>query len=146
MEITESTAAPFAQQLADRYAAVWNEPDPERRRTEVARLWCPDAVHLLHPPQEVREPAAAIGFTDQALRAHGHAALEVRVARTYEHLVAPGTMLFRARPGALRVGDAVTFQWEALQPGTGQVIGGGVEFVLIAPDGRIARDYQFIPA
>lgn len=34
-----------AQQLADRSAAVWNEPDAVVRRAEIERLWRPDGEH-----------------------------------------------------------------------------------------------------
>jgi hypothetical protein len=133
-----------AQQLADRYAQVWNEPDPATRRTMVADLWAPDAVHLLQPPQEIRDRAAALGFPDPALEARGLPALETRVRTTYEELVAPGTMVFRAHPDAQRLADAVTFRWAALHPETEEVLGGGLEFVILDESGRITRDYQFI--
>ncbi|MYQ79422.1 MULTISPECIES: hypothetical protein [unclassified Streptomyces] len=41
--------------LTDRYVAVWNEPDAERRRAAVRALWSADAVHVLRPPQEIRD-------------------------------------------------------------------------------------------
>src|SRR5262249_56209048 len=43
--------------LVERYVAVWNESDPTRRRSLIADLWTEDAVHLLQPPQVVREAA-----------------------------------------------------------------------------------------
>src|SRR6185437_6018486 len=36
-----------AQHLADRYAAVWNETDPERRRRAIAALWVRDGEHYV---------------------------------------------------------------------------------------------------
>src|ERR1700759_2051099 len=36
-----------AQQLADRYVAVWSETDPERRRRAIAELWTPDGEHYV---------------------------------------------------------------------------------------------------
>jgi hypothetical protein len=47
----------------ERYAAVWNEPDRERRRRSIAELWAEDGAHFT-PSLEVR----------------GHAAIETRVA------------------------------------------------------------------
>jgi hypothetical protein len=34
-----------AQQLADRYVAVWNEPNAELRRHAIAALWAVDGIH-----------------------------------------------------------------------------------------------------
>jgi hypothetical protein len=51
-----------ARDLADRYVAIWNEPDAERGRNAVKhamRHRC--AFHLLQPPEEVRQVAAALG-------------------------------------------------------------------------------------
>jgi hypothetical protein len=33
-----------SRKLVDRYVAIWNEPDVERRRSAVAALWTEDAV------------------------------------------------------------------------------------------------------
>ena len=34
-----------AESFADRYVAVWNEPDPEERRARIAAMWIEDGVH-----------------------------------------------------------------------------------------------------
>jgi hypothetical protein len=47
-------------ELAGRYVAIWTEADPERRRAAIAESWTEDAVHILEPPQEAREAAAAL--------------------------------------------------------------------------------------
>jgi hypothetical protein len=47
------------KELADRYVAVWIEPDTEQRRKRIAQLWAEDGVHILEPPLEVREAARA---------------------------------------------------------------------------------------
>jgi hypothetical protein len=51
-----------AEQLADRYLALWNEPDPERRRRMIAELWTEDGSQILQPPLEMREIAASAGL------------------------------------------------------------------------------------
>jgi hypothetical protein len=79
-----------AQQLTDRYVAMWNEADAERRRTAIRELWSADAVHVLRPPQEIRQTATGLGFPELLLEARGHEALEYRVTRAYEEFVAPG--------------------------------------------------------
>jgi hypothetical protein len=40
--------------------AVWIEPDTERRRKTITQLWAEDGVHILEPPQEVRQTAATL--------------------------------------------------------------------------------------
>jgi hypothetical protein len=45
-------------ELADPYVGLWNEPDALRRRQLIAELWTEDGVHILQPPQEIREIAA----------------------------------------------------------------------------------------
>ncbi len=135
---------PTAAELPERYVALWNEPDPARRRAAVRALWTDDGGQILHPPRELREQAAALGFFASVLEARGHAAMEQRVAVAYEQFVAPGTAAFRSRGSAVQVGDVVRFEWEYAPLDGSAPTGSGTEFVLLAPDGRIRTDYQFI--
>ncbi|MER7756482.1 hypothetical protein [Kitasatospora sp. NPDC097643] len=132
-----------AQQLADRYAALWTESDAGLRRKAIEELWTEDGTHLLHPPVEVREAAARVGFDEPVLEARGYEELEVRVTRAYEEFVAPGEFTFRARQDAVRLRDVVRFGWEMVPTSGGEPVGGGAEFVVLGADGRIAADYQF---
>jgi hypothetical protein len=133
-----------AVELADRYVALWNEPDPDRRRELVADLWTEDGGHILQPPEEVREVAARPGIGLAArLEASGHAELEARAASAYEEFIAPGEFRFRRRDDVERLADVVKFHWEMVST-EGQVAGVGLEFLVLAADGRIRRDYQFI--
>jgi hypothetical protein len=130
--------------LADHYVALWNEPDPDRRRQLIAELWAVDGAQILQPPQEIREIAArpGIGLT-ATLEARGHAALEVRATSAYEAFIAPGAFRFRRRDNVERLADVVKFNWEMVST-DGEVAGVGLEFLVLGPDGRIHRDYQFI--
>ncbi|MFG3704710.1 hypothetical protein ACGF7U_08230 [Micromonospora sp. NPDC047670] len=130
--------------LADRYVAVWGEPDPERRRAAIRALWSPDAVHVLQPPQEMRQTAEGLGFGRLTLEARGYDALEVRVTRAYETFVAPGSFVFRSRGDADRLHDVVKFRWEMVPRAGGDVAGVGLEILVLGADGRIVSDYQFI--
>ncbi|CAM5322363.1 SnoaL-like domain-containing protein OS=Kitasatospora aureofaciens OX=1894 GN=GCM10010502_25350 PE=4 SV=1 [Kitasatospora aureofaciens] len=132
-----------AQQLADRYAALWTERDAGARRKAIERLWAEDGVHLVHPPEEIRAEAVQVGFPEPVLEARGYRELEFRVARAYQEFVAPGEFTFRAREDAVRLRDVVRFSWEMVSVGTGELAGGGVEFVVLDTDGRITADYQF---
>ncbi len=131
-----------AEQLAERYTAVWMEPDRDRRRKAIADLWSEDAIHILQPTQEVYE-AAAERAVNPTWQVRGHDELEARVSSAYEDFVASGQMSFQLRDGAKRLGDVVTWRWEGVSP-DGDVLGSGLEFVILAADGRIATDYQFV--
>ena len=86
-------------QMIDRYVALWNEPDADRRRKAIAELWTEDGVQILEPPEEIRESAAALAMSAH-LAARGHAALEGRVTNAYEQFIAPGEYTFRSRQNA----------------------------------------------
>jgi hypothetical protein len=132
-------------EFADRYMAVWNEADPERRRRAVPELWTEDGAYLLQPPQEIREVAARPGLGMTAtLESRGHAELEARTGNVYEEFVAPGEYRFRRRDNVERVADAVKFNWEMVSRSGGDVAAVGLAFLLLAPDGRIRREYHFI--
>ena len=66
VEISSRSAA----ELAEKYVALWNEPDADRRRR---------ITHILQPPQEIRGIAAqpGIGLT-ATLEARGYEEIEAR--------------------------------------------------------------------
>ena len=116
-----------AQQLADRYVAVWNETNPAARRDTIAQLWLPDGVHYV----TTRE-------------ARGYAALEERVIGSHNKNVREAGHVFKAVKNAQALHGVVTFNWEMIRPATGEVLAVGLEFLQIDADGRITSDFQFI--
>jgi len=116
-----------AQQLADRYVAVWNEPNAELRRHAIAALWAVDGIHY-------------VGTRE----ARGYDALEQRIAASHEKNVRSLGYQFRAAKGAHALRDAVTFFWEMLPADSESVIATGVEFLIIDAQCRILTDYQFV--
>jgi hypothetical protein len=132
------------QAFADKYLSLWNEPDAERRRRLIAELWTEDGRHILQPPQEIREIAAqpGIGLT-AILEARGHEQIEARAASAYEHWVGSEGLSFRGRDDVERLGDVVKFHWEAVAE-DGELVAVGLDFLVLAADGRIARDYTFV--
>jgi hypothetical protein len=66
--------------LAERYVALWNEPDVGRRREMVRALWTEGGAQVLRAPEELRERADQLGM-DATLQARGHDALEERARR-----------------------------------------------------------------
>jgi hypothetical protein len=116
-----------AQELADKYVAVWNETDAERRRQQIAALWVPDGQHYV----DVR---VALGYT----------ALEQRITSSHNKNVRDGGCRFRAAMDARTLHDIVTFHWEMLPAAEDRVVARGLEVLRIDAAGRILVDYQLI--
>jgi len=115
-----------AQALADRYVAVWNETDAERRRAGIAALWVPDGQHYVG---------------ERAVR--GYEALEARVRGSHEKNVRDDGNRFRAASNARQLHDVVTFTWEMLPAKSDTVLATGLEVLAVDAKGRILVDYQF---
>ena len=130
--------------LAEKYLALWNEPDADRRRRTIAELWTEDGRHILQPPEEIRALAGqpGIGLT-AVLEARGHEQIEARATSAHDHWVGAEGLRFRGRDDADRLGDVVKFGWEAVA-GDGEVIAAGLDVLVLAADGRIERDYTFV--
>jgi hypothetical protein len=112
--------------LVDRYIAVWNEPDPERRRRGIAGLWTEDGVH----------------FTP-SLEARGYEALEARVAGAHDKWVKAGGFVFKPLSDVDGHHDAVRFSWQMVPAGGGEAAAVGFDFLILGDGGRIRFDYQF---
>jgi hypothetical protein len=134
-----------AEDLANRYLAVWNEPDADARRQAIEELWAEDGVHLLEPPEEIVKRATEIGVT-ATLEARGHTELFSRVTRAYDEFVAPGQYEFVRHGDAAALRDLVKLRWAMVPAGGGEALAIGIDLLLLAPDGRIRTDYQFIEA
>ena len=135
-----------ATELAEKYVALWNEPDATQRRLMIAELWTEDGRHILQPPQEIRGIAARPGLAMAAiLEAQGYEEIEARAASAYEHWVGSEGLSFRGRDDADRLGDVVKLHWEAVAK-DGTVFAVGLSFLVLAADARIERDYTFIVA
>jgi hypothetical protein len=131
------------QELAHRYMAQWTVPDAAERRAAIERLRTEDGTHILQPPEGIREIAADLGFGHTTLQARGYDAFERRVSQSYERYVEKGGFTFRARADAECLLDLVTFGWETVSAGTGDVVGGGTVVLLLDDHGRIKTDYMF---
>jgi hypothetical protein len=115
-----------AQELADRYVAVWNEPDPAERRRTVVTLWAPEGVHYMG----TRE-------------ARGYDALEERVKGSHEKNVRGGGHLFKRVKSAQSLRNVVTFNWEMVSAKSGETAAVGSGFLVLDERGRILTDYLF---
>jgi hypothetical protein len=72
--------------------------------------------------------------------AQGYEEIEARAASAYEHWVGSEGLSFRGRDDAERLGDVVKFHWEAVAK-DGEAFGVGLNFLVLAADGRIERLY-----
>jgi hypothetical protein len=113
--------------LAERYAALFNEPDPVTRRAEVAALWS----------------RAAQMYTGTAGYA-GLAEIEDRVAAAYQTYVADQGYLFRPLGPAQAHHDGVRIRWEMVPAAGGPAASTGVQFLLLDQAGLIRYDHQFL--
>ena len=112
--------------FAERYVAVWNEPDAARRRRSIEALWAPDGANFTSGSEH-----------------RGYDALEARVRVAHHKWVRDGGCVFRQRNAAWHHG-AVRVLWDMVSISSGEVISTGLEFLVLGADGRIQHDYQFI--
>ena len=82
--------------------------------------------------------------TDDA-DAQGYEEIEARAASAYEHWVGSEGLSFRALDDAERLGDVVTFHWEAVGQGR-RGVRSRAQLPRPAADGRIERDYTLVVA
>ncbi len=131
------------QDLIERYIGVWNEPDPR----SAARPWTNSGLrtvlHVLRPPQQMRDTAVGLGFTTAVLEARGHDELHTRVTRAHDEFVAPGRCSRIQEPARTAAGRPHV-PLGVLPHRAGWATGGGREFLVLDEDGRIRFDYQFV--
>lgn len=112
--------------LVERYIALWNEPDAEKRNKTISELWTEDGAQFL-PSQTFR----------------GQRALIERVSSAHEEFVKAGGFLFKQLGEADALHDAVKFTWEMVPATGGAAAASGLIFLILSDDGRIRLDYQF---
>lgn len=111
--------------FVERYVAVWNEPDSARRRERIAALWSPGGASL-----------------HRVLEARGHAAIESRVAASYDKWVHGRGCTFHSAHHALGHHDAVMCNWRMVSP-DGALISLGLSFLILDPYGLVHTELQF---
>lgn len=108
----------------ERYFAVWNETDPERRRALIAQTWSADASYL-----------------DPMMAGDGPDGIDAMVATVQQQ--APGHR-FRQVGATDSHHDRVRFGWEMVGPDGGEAIYAGTDFGIIAGDGRLQTITGFL--
>jgi hypothetical protein len=109
--------------LIDRYIAIWNETDGERRRTLIARTWTEGARYV-----------------DPLIRGDGPSGIDAMVAGVQARF--PGHRFRRTTPVDAHNGH-VRFGWH-LAPDGGPALAAGVDFGVIAGDGRLETITGFL--
>ncbi|HEX2560419.1 nuclear transport factor 2 family protein [Phenylobacterium sp.] len=108
--------------VANRYIELWNETDPQRRRSLLEQSWSPTASYV--------DPIAAVD---------GHAGMDALVAGVQERF--PG-FRFRLVGAPDGYADKVRFSWE-LGPDGAQAPIQGSDVVLLE-DGRVRQVIGFL--
>lgn len=130
-QMSHRIAAPtpaHASLIAERYTAVWSEPDPQLRRTAVADLWADDGAEFIE----------GVGF-------HGHDELEPRVAGAYQEFVAGGRYTVAHADDVAVHADVVTFTVQLRVNGganAGEVAWAARVFLILDERGLIREDYH----
>ena len=110
--------------VIDRYIAIWNETEPQRRRDLIAETWTDDASYL-----------------DPLMSGDGPDGIDAMVSGVQERFPAHR---FR-RTGAVDTHhDRVRFGWELVAPGGETPLVAGVDFGVVAADGRLRTITGFL--
>jgi SnoaL-like domain len=118
----QAPAAPISA-VVDDYFAMWNATDPDRRAAAITAAWSPDAKYV-----------------DPMFAAEGHAALDEMVTQVHEQF--PGYRFHRT--GQVEAHhDRARWSWELGAP-DGSAAAAGVDFAILAPDGRFSEVTGFI--
>lgn len=115
--MNESNATTPIGEVVDGYFAMWNETDQARRREVIEATWTSDA-----------------SYVDPMFDAEGQDALDAMVAGVHEQF--PG---HRFRPtGTVDVhNDRARWGWELTGSSDGSTVVSGVDFAVLAADGRL---------
>jgi hypothetical protein len=124
--VTDTAIATNATTIVEAYFAMWNEADPARRRAAIARAWTPNASYL-----------------DPMFAAEGADGLDALVAGAQQQY--PGCRLRLAGPVDAHH-DRARWDWELVGPEGGDPMIAGVDFAVLAPDGRLRQVTGFFCA
>jgi hypothetical protein len=113
-------------EFVQHYVALWNEPDADRRRAVIAELWSEDGVYV-----------------NQIAEYQGHDAIADAVLEAHQQFVEAG-YTFVAQDNAVGHHDVARFSWDMVRDGADEPDSIGTEVFVLAKDGRINADYQFI--
>jgi hypothetical protein len=117
-------AAANAKSVVDGYFAMWNEPDPGRRKEVIAATWSPEATYV-----------------DPMFVADGHEALDGMVAAAHQQF--PGHR-FRLTGAVDTHHDRARWAWDLVAPDGTTAVAAGVDFAVLDQDGRLKHVTGFL--
>jgi hypothetical protein len=103
----------------DRYFAIWNETDAQRRRELISRTWSEEATYL-----------------DPMFSAEGHEGIDLMVASVHEQYPRHE---FRLVGAIDNHHDCLMFSWEVVNLDTAARILAGIDFAVRTVDGRLGQ-------
>jgi hypothetical protein len=110
--------------VVDGYIAAWNETEPERRRELIAETFTEDATYL-----------------DPLMSGEGTEGIDAMVAAAQRHYP---DHRFELTHGPDAHNDRVRFAWTLYGPEDGAPVAAGVDFAVVAPDGRLRSVTGFL--
>jgi len=108
------------------YIAAWNETDPDRRRSLIARTWSDEGSYL-----------------DAHRQGDGHSAIDAMIAATQQLFAG---YRFRLCSGIEAHNGCVRFSWQAGGTAEAPLFFAGTDFATLAPDGRFRTVTGFTDA
>ncbi|MGI8903869.1 MAG: nuclear transport factor 2 family protein [Solirubrobacteraceae bacterium] len=121
--MTRETLSEFDRQ----YLETWTEPDPQRRRANIERLWSADGRMVI----------SSIGLT-----VSGIDEIAAHVARVHEQNIVERGLRFVYDQHA-EAEDALLLRWSMLAPDDG-IAGRGVDVLFRNADGLVQTVYMFM--
>jgi hypothetical protein len=109
------------------YLETWTEPDPERRRASIERLWAADGRMVI----------SSIGASVQ-----GVDEIAAHISRVHEQNIVGRGLRF-AYDQHVEAQEALLLRWSMLAP-DGGVVGRGVDVVFRGADGLVRTVYMFM--
>ena len=115
---------PDVEAVVDGYIAMWNEPSPEARRSIIAATWTDDATYV-----------------DPLMKGDGPDGIDAMVAGAQQQF--PGCR-FELLSGPDHHHDRVRFAWRLVGTDGDAAFARGVDFAMLAPDGRLRSVTGFL--
>jgi hypothetical protein len=114
-----------AEDLAERYVAMWNETDAAARRRRIDELFAPDGAYV-----------------NEASTTRGRAAIEAEASAARDATIAKG-FRFSTAGFSQAHHNVAQFQWRLRPVAGGPDAVVGSDLVILDDEGRIRFDYQF---
>ena len=110
--------------IANRYIALWNETNDDKRQALIANAWTPDATYI-----------------DPLMKGEGHAGISQMIGAVHQRFPAHRFTL-RGKPEGHN--DRVRFSWTLATGDAKTVVANGTDFALVTGDGKLKAVTGFL--